>query len=392
LDPISDAHPVREGDDLVARVHSLSGEVAGLRRAMRTRGIIEQAKGMLAQRLGCTPEEAFSYLSRLSQEHNMRLSELAGRLVERTMSVLGSPRTPADPQPTPPPQSSALKLFAVGQNVTGQRPADPDRLLAERQLAAHRMSLASDLRRLDRVAGAPAELDTARPGLRIVARRLAPGHPAPRSGAFYQAVPLPDGSTVLAVGDGYGSGVEVASAMARLSAELRGLALAGVPPGRLLTLLNADLLRQSAEPGLASVLVASYEPATRTITWAQAGHPAPLLIREGGAGIPPRPPGVLLGLLPDSEYPAARLRLDPGDAIVLFTDAIVHSRRTGDGNLARHLLDLTGQAASQGGLAHVVAALNPADPREACVLAAQVAITPPEQDRAPPPDHPPPSG
>jgi hypothetical protein len=385
LDP-SDAHPVREGDDLVARVHSLSGEVAGLRRAMRTRGIIEQAKGMLAQRLGCTPEEAFSYLSRLSQEHNMRLSELAGKLVERTMSVLGSPRTPTDPEPAPRPESTALKLFAVGQKVTGQRPADPDRLLAERQLAAHRMSLASDMRRLDHARGAagPAELDTARPGLRIVARRLAPGHPAPRSGAFYQAVPLPDGSTVLAVGDGYGSGVEVASAMARLSAELRGLALAGVPPGGLLTLLNADLLRQSTEPGLASVLVARYEWATRTVTWAQAGHPAPLLIRERGAGIPPRPPGVLLGLLPDSEYPAARLRLDPGDAIVLFTDAIVHTRRTGDGTLARQLLDLTGEAASQGGLAHVVAALNPGDPREACILAAQVATAPPEQDRAPP--------
>lgn len=375
---------MREGDDLVAQVHSLTGEVAGLRRAMRTRGIIEQAKGMLAQRLGCTPEEAFSYLSRLSQEHNMRLSELAGKLVDRTMSVLGPPR-PATDRDTPPQPETALKLFVVGQNVTGQRPADPARLLAERQLAAYRMSQASDLQRLDpaRIAGSPAELTTARPGLRIVARRLTPGHTAPRSGAFYQAVPLADGGTVLAVGDGYGSGVEVASVMARLSAELRGLALAGVPPGRLLTMLNADLLRQSTEPGLASVLVARYEPATRTVTWAQAGHPAPLLIRQRGAGIPPRPPGVLLGLLPDSEYPAARLRLDPGDAVVLFTDAIVHTRRTGEGNLARQLLDLTAPAASQGGLANVVAALNPADPREACVLAAQVALTPPEQDRAP---------
>jgi PAS domain-containing protein len=75
------------GDELswAARVQRLEGEVAGLRRAMRTRGLIEQAKGMLAERFSCDPEEAFGYLSRLSQDANVRVVDIAA-------DVVGSPR------------------------------------------------------------------------------------------------------------------------------------------------------------------------------------------------------------------------------------------------------------------------------------------------------------
>jgi serine phosphatase RsbU (regulator of sigma subunit) len=159
--------------------------------------------------------------------------------------------------------------------------------------------------------------------------------------------------------------------MSRLGAQLRGLALGGLPPAQLLTVLNADLARQSAEPAVASVLVARYEPAERTVTWAQAGHPAPVVIRRGGAGMPPRPPGVLLGLLPDNPYEQARLRLDEGDVLVLYTTAVVNSRRVQDDDVAQRLLELTGSAAPRG-LSDVVAALNPVEAREACILAAQV--------------------
>src|SRR5215467_6467756 len=67
--------------DWAARVQRLEAEVAGLRRAMATRGVIEQAKGLLAARLGCDPEEAFEHLSRMSQTSNVRLAELAAQLV-----------------------------------------------------------------------------------------------------------------------------------------------------------------------------------------------------------------------------------------------------------------------------------------------------------------------
>jgi PAS domain-containing protein len=86
--PKADASGVDAGEDELnwaARVQRLEGEVAGLRRAMRTRGLIEQAKGMLAERFSCDPEEAFGYLSRLSQDANVRVVDIAA-------DVVGSPR------------------------------------------------------------------------------------------------------------------------------------------------------------------------------------------------------------------------------------------------------------------------------------------------------------
>ncbi|WP_344340002.1 ANTAR domain-containing protein, partial [Kitasatospora putterlickiae] len=62
-------------------VDRLRTEAEGLRRAMRSRGVIEQAKGMLTERLGCTPDEAFEHLVRLSQDTNRKVADLAAGLV-----------------------------------------------------------------------------------------------------------------------------------------------------------------------------------------------------------------------------------------------------------------------------------------------------------------------
>ncbi|HEY7177391.1 MAG TPA: ANTAR domain-containing protein, partial [Micromonosporaceae bacterium] len=59
----------------------LESEVAGLRRAMASRGVIEQAKGVLAERLGCSPDEAFAHLSTMSQRSNVRLADVAASLL-----------------------------------------------------------------------------------------------------------------------------------------------------------------------------------------------------------------------------------------------------------------------------------------------------------------------
>jgi PAS domain-containing protein len=67
--------------DWASRVQRLEAEVAGLRRAMTSRAVIEQAKGVLSERLACTPDEAFAHLSKLSQESNVKLADLAASIV-----------------------------------------------------------------------------------------------------------------------------------------------------------------------------------------------------------------------------------------------------------------------------------------------------------------------
>jgi ANTAR domain len=75
--------------DAGADVERLRDEVAGLRRAMETRGQIEQAKGVLMQRHGWTAEQAFRHLVRLSQHSNIRLATLA----ELVVAEVASPRS-----------------------------------------------------------------------------------------------------------------------------------------------------------------------------------------------------------------------------------------------------------------------------------------------------------
>ncbi|MEU0037066.1 MULTISPECIES: SpoIIE family protein phosphatase [unclassified Streptomyces] len=141
-------------------------------------------------------------------------------------------------------------------------------------------------------------------------------------GDWYDALELPDGETLLSVGDLTGHGVTVASGMAMLLGALRGMAMAGTQPGQLLSWLNR-LVDASVQPTLGSTVCCRYRPGTRTLTWAQAGHPAPLLFRNGTGRILTPPHGVLLGATSDAAYGQAEETLEDGDLLLLHTDGLV---------------------------------------------------------------------
>ncbi|QXE38557.1 SpoIIE family protein phosphatase [Streptomyces sp. GMY02] len=167
-------------------------------------------------------------------------------------------------------------------------------------------------------------LRTSRSGpaaLELAARHL-PSAADPLSGRdWYDALELPDGDTLLTVGDLTGQGMAGASSMAMTLGALRGMAVAGIEPGALLGHLN-QLVDASEQPALGSVLCSRYRPATRTFSWAQAGHPAPLLFRGGTGRVLTPPDGVLLGAVPGAAYEQADVRLLPGDLLVLHTDGL----------------------------------------------------------------------
>ncbi|MDT3400570.1 SpoIIE family protein phosphatase, partial [Streptomyces sp. B1866] len=140
-------------------------------------------------------------------------------------------------------------------------------------------------------------------------------------GDWFDALPLPGGGTLLSVGDLTGHGVPAASGTAMLLGALRGMALAGVAPGALMGCLN-QLVDAAEEPTLGSALVARYDPAGRALVWAQAGHPPPLLFRDGTGRALRAPDGVLLGVLAGAAYAQASEPLAPGDLLVLHTDGL----------------------------------------------------------------------
>ncbi|RLL69977.1 SpoIIE family protein phosphatase [Streptomyces sp. Z26] len=140
-------------------------------------------------------------------------------------------------------------------------------------------------------------------------------------GDWYDALELAGGATLLTAGDLTGHGVAATSGMATLLGAVRGMAVAGVEPGPLMGHLN-QLLDSAAQPSLGSAVCCLYSPRTRTLTWSQAGHPAPLLFRGGQGRALPRPDGVLLGATSGAGYGQRVDDLLPGDLLVLHTDGL----------------------------------------------------------------------
>ncbi|MEU7390481.1 PP2C family protein-serine/threonine phosphatase [Streptomyces tanashiensis] len=159
-------------------------------------------------------------------------------------------------------------------------------------------------------------------------------------GDWYDALALPDGDALLTVGDLTGHGVAATSSMAMLLGALRGMAVAGIRPAALMGHLN-QLLETSVQPALGSAMCCRYDPVAQTLAWAQAGHPAPLLFRDGTGHALRRPEGVLLGATAGAVYGEAETRLVPGDLLVLHTDGLTRGSAADDDDTgARRLLAL----------------------------------------------------
>ncbi|MBW1602118.1 SpoIIE family protein phosphatase [Streptomyces sp. JJ66] len=196
-------------------------------------------------------------------------------------------------------------------------------------------------------------------------------------GTWYDALGLPDGATLLTVGDLTGHGVEATSGMAMLLGAVRGLALAGTRPNALMGHLN-HLLDTAAQPALGSALCCRYEPGTASLSWAQAGHPAPLLYRDGQARRLAAADGVLLGATTGATYTERAERLLPGDTLLLHTESLVGpSPGLGGTSGADPLLGLTPRMISARSAQDCVRVLaeefaGPGREDDACFLVARV--------------------
>ncbi|MER6355283.1 SpoIIE family protein phosphatase [Streptomyces sp. NPDC001634] len=210
--------------------------------------------------------------------------------------------------------------------------------------------------------------------LDLAARHLPSSTDALIGGDWYDALALPDRDTLLSVGGLTGHGVSVASGMATLIGALRGMAMAGTEPGRLMGWLN-QLLDASVQPALGSAVCCRYRPGTRTLSWAQAGHPAPLLFRNGTGRMLAVPDGVLLGATSRAAYGQAEETLEEGDLLLLHTEGLV-PRCEGTAAVQR-LLDLAprfgGARTAEDCVRTVVEEFGESEREDdACVLVARV--------------------
>jgi serine phosphatase RsbU (regulator of sigma subunit) len=64
-----------------------------------------------------------------------------------------------------------------------------------------------------------------------------------------------------------------------------------------------------------------------SVEYAPAGHPPPIVLTPDGCAVhQPKSWGPLLGVVDWAEWPVSRLRLQPGDSLVLYTDGLIEAR------------------------------------------------------------------
>ncbi|MEO3870633.1 SpoIIE family protein phosphatase [Nonomuraea sp. B12E4] len=165
------------------------------------------------------------------------------------------------------------------------------------------------------------------PGMTVGVRYL-PGEELGRLGGdWFKARPIPDGRVLLAVGDAMGHGLTAASIMLQTRSGLAGLAYTGAESGRLTTWLN-DLIVHSNE-GITvtgTAIIGHFDPEDRSFRWTNAGHPPPVLVRNGKAEPVTGTPGMMLGAFDATEYATTHTPLEPGDTLLLYTDGVVERR------------------------------------------------------------------
>jgi sigma-B regulation protein RsbU (phosphoserine phosphatase) len=174
-------------------------------------------------------------------------------------------------------------------------------------------------------------------------------------GDYYDFLLLPADQFGIAIGDVSGKGIAAALLMASLQASLRSQAIQETDDvAGLMGNVNRLVYDASAENRYATFFYAQYEPSTRNLTYVNAGHNPPAVLRKKGdeweiirldAG------GAVVGLLRSFPYSQASVTLEPGDTLVAFTDGISEAMNPaeeewGEENLIEAMKDCQGLSAS----------------------------------------------
>src|SRR5580700_3415599 len=166
-------------------------------------------------------------------------------------------------------------------------------------------------------------------------------------GDWYDIIPLSAGRVGIVIGDVEGRGARAAAIMGQLRAALRAFAQDDKPPAEILRRLddwvrtldptNPDAPGEAADTPTVSCTYLVYDAWSRTLSFANAGHDAPLLITGSEVGqMEIEHKGVLLGVrgkgipgLPT--YREETRYLAPGSALVFYTDGLTDRRQRADG-------------------------------------------------------------
>jgi serine phosphatase RsbU (regulator of sigma subunit)/pSer/pThr/pTyr-binding forkhead associated (FHA) protein len=198
----------------------------------------------------------------------------------------------------------------------------------------------------ERLLGTPPAVE----GLDIAAKTVAS---RAVGGDYYDFIKYPDGRVAIMVGDVAGKGMPAALLMSSLQARVHVVFEEPDDLAQKLTRLNKSTCANCPDNRFITFFTCIVDPKTGHLTYANAGHNPPLVVRaKGGFELLEGAGGMILGILPMSKYEEASITLDPGDTLVLFSDGVTeevdpNDQQFGEERLANMVAELSSRPAAQ---------------------------------------------
>jgi phosphoserine phosphatase RsbU/P len=163
--------------------------------------------------------------------------------------------------------------------------------------------------------------------------------PAARVGGdCFDAIAFGRNRLALSIADVVGKGIPAALLMSNLQAAVRAFATDAAEPQDLCQQVNRILCGHIAEGRFISFFYCVADADLGTLTYANAGHYPPLLVRSDGCVERLDIGGAVLGVFPESVYAHGQAALGHGDRLVLFTDGITEARDESGGEFGEDRL------------------------------------------------------
>jgi sigma-B regulation protein RsbU (phosphoserine phosphatase) len=149
-------------------------------------------------------------------------------------------------------------------------------------------------------------------------------------GDVYDFVELADGRLAVALGDVTGHGIDATADMAMAKFVFRSLTREHPEPGDFLSSANDVVVGEIAPGKFITMAYLTVDAGTGTVAAASAGHPPPLVVGADGRVAPLDVGGLALGVDVGQTYVEDRAVLDPGSAVVVYTDGVLEARQSGE--------------------------------------------------------------
>ena len=233
------------------------------------------------------------------------------------------------------PQGKIMGIVGISHDITRRK-------LAEEELKRYAAEMEADVRMACRVQeaflprsypvfpkGVPEEASTLR-----FAHRYIPA--TTLGGDFVHIHPLSDSSCGILICDVMGHGVRAGLLTALIRGVVEELEERASNPAHVISEINrglAPIMEQTGEPIFATAIFAVIDTSSATLTYSNAGHPAPL-VRRGSEGIvaslSSSDPEPAAGLVEDFPYTNSTTSFSPGDCLIMYTDGLFEASDAGN--------------------------------------------------------------